>query len=55
MILIDMQQKFEKGWILKDGLAHNVRVFRVESKDSPLEGLPVKFFEVYNPPYPHLF
>jgi hypothetical protein len=55
MILIDTQQKFEKGWILKDGLAHNGRVFSWETKDSPLRGLPVKFFEGAQPPYPHLF
>ena len=30
--------------------AHNKGVFRVESKDSPLEGLQVKFFEGARPP-----
>ena len=55
VILIDRQQKFEKVRVFKDGLAHNEGVFRVESKDLPLGGLPVKFFEGAHPPCPHLF
>ena len=49
MLPIDMQQKFEKVWVLKEDSAHNKGVFRVESKDSPLEGLQVKFFEGARP------
>ena len=55
MLPIDMQQKFEKVWVLKEDSAHNKGVFRVESKDSPLENLQVKFFEGARPTYPHLF